>query len=155
MLYVGGINKYDTVNTPGHSEASVTIFFSGCTIRCEDCHNKELWDIKSGDVYNPFELADLVISYCERANLKTVVIMGGEPIDQELNDLMYFMASLSVHEINMWVFTGYEFNDLPYFVKSLSSTIKTGRYDKTKHQDGFPASSNQKLMRKDSSGNWN
>ena len=27
---------------------ALAIFFSGCSIRCKDCQNKDLWEIKSG-----------------------------------------------------------------------------------------------------------
>ena len=43
------INQYDTANGEG---LRVTIFFSGCTLKCKGCFNKELWDFNVGKVFS-------------------------------------------------------------------------------------------------------
>ena len=40
MVQIGGIQKFSTVDYPGHTCAAV--FLIGCNMRCGYCHNPEL-----------------------------------------------------------------------------------------------------------------
>ena len=44
MNYIG-LSAYDTANGPG---VRVSLFVSGCTLRCKGCFNKESWSFTAG-----------------------------------------------------------------------------------------------------------
>lgn len=55
-----------------------SIYFQGCSIRCPECHNKELWDENKGD----FVEVDEVLSSFDSNFISGISILGGEPTDQ-------------------------------------------------------------------------
>ena len=52
MNYIG-LNKYDTANGDG---IRVSLFVSGCTLKCKGCFNEESWDFNAG---KPFTIETL------------------------------------------------------------------------------------------------
>ena len=52
MNYIG-LNKYDTANGEG---IRVSLFVSGCTLKCKGCFNEESWDFNAG---KPFTIETL------------------------------------------------------------------------------------------------
>lgn len=53
-IYIAGIVYGSMLDGLGLRTA---IFFSGCTVKCEGCHNKEFWNIAEG---KEFFIDDLV-----------------------------------------------------------------------------------------------
>ncbi|MBD3273149.1 4Fe-4S cluster-binding domain-containing protein [Candidatus Dependentiae bacterium] len=124
---------------------SLAIFFSGCSIRCKGCHNKELWNVKSGSLMSEEEVLEKI-----KANplVDYVAFMGGEPTDQ-----MKFLIQLCKRikkEFNLPVamYTGREFEILPEDLINNLDLIICGPYKKELHVGGWPASSNQRIFRK-------
>lgn len=152
-LYVAGFDRYDFINNPASSSASFTIWFSGCTHRCKGCHNKELWNrdehksIKVGDVY------DIVHKCNIRYNVRDLVLLGGEPLQQDIDALLKLLVLCKKDGMTIWLYTGYDFDDVPCEILEHLDFIKCGKYDITKKQDGFPASSNQ-ILYKYSNNAW-
>ena len=89
--------------------ARTSIYFAGCDIQCEGCHNKDLWNINTGHEMS----VDQIINYIEDESLQTkqVSILGGEPTMQ-LNSLQALLKALKGKGYNIWLYTGKLFEDL-------------------------------------------
>jgi hypothetical protein len=77
-------------------------------------------------------------------------IMGGDLLCQNGIEVLTFCGKLIKYfrDKELWLFTGAEIEEVPDYVKTTFDVIKTGRYVQELHQEGFPASSNQKVLRK-------
>ncbi len=135
--------KTSFIDVPG--KIAISIIFSGCSIRCKDCHNKQLWDVKSGKLTS----SDQVIKNIkENPLVDYVAFMGGEPTDQM--DFLIHLCERIKMELNLpvAVYTGREFEVLPQkLIKNLDLVI-CGPYKKELHIGGWPASSNQRIFKK-------
>lgn len=60
---------------------SDTIFFSGCSVGCEFCFNKDLWVQKDKDLMSSKE----IISFMSR---EYICLIGGEPCEQDIDPLV-------------------------------------------------------------------
>ena len=147
MLTVAKFDRYDMVNNPGDETASITIWFSGCTFRCKDCHNRKLWDKESGTRHRAESVAKMVRAMSNKLGVKSVVLLGGEPLQQDKQELLSLCQLLDEAGLKIWLYTGYEFDEVDKDILKHIYTIKCGRYIDKLRQDGFPASSNQKVYR--------
>lgn len=146
MLTVAKFDRYDMVNNPLDTTASFTIWFSGCTFKCKGCYNQQLQDKSFGIEYTPQQISN-IINKCKHLGIKSVVFIGGEPLQQNINDLLSLCKSLHDDGMNIWLYTGYEFDDVDKSLLQYLYMIKCGRYNEEMKQDGFPASSNQQVYR--------
>lgn len=147
MLTIAKFDRYDMVNNPGDETASITIWFSGCNLRCKNCHNRKLWDKKYGTEYHAGSVAKIIRTMSNKLGIKSVVLLGGEPLQQDKQELLSLCRSLNEAGLKIWLYTGYELSDIDKDILKLVYTIKCGRYIDELKQDGFPASSNQKVYR--------
>lgn len=147
MLTIAKLDRYDMVNNPGDSTASFTIWFSGCSLRCKNCHNRKLWDKRYGDRYHTEQVAKIARATCNKLRLKSVVLLGGEPLQQDEQELLCLCRLLSDAGLKIWLYTGYTFDDINKNILKYIYTVKCGRYIDERRQDGFPASSNQRVYR--------
>jgi pyruvate formate lyase activating enzyme len=80
----GWIHSYETGSTVDGPGVRVTLFMSGCLLRCLYCHNPDTWHLKDGTCV-PFERAERALaSYAAplRAMGGGLTISGGEPLVQ-------------------------------------------------------------------------
>ena len=109
---------------------SLDIFFSGCNMghHCPGCHNSEAWDFSVGSDWS---------KWIEKINknlaefgpmISRVFILGGEPLDQDQNELKKFLGELRLSGKELWLFTRYELEDISSEVKQIFDYIKTGPY---------------------------
>jgi len=79
--YIHSIENGSMVDGPG---VRFVIFFSGCPLRCQYCHNPDTWELKSGKETELNEILSQIKS--SSSFLKTakggVTISGGEPLLQ-------------------------------------------------------------------------
>lgn len=126
-------------------KVSLAIFFSGCSIRCKGCHNKDLWDVKSGKLMTSDEVLEKI-----KANtlIDYVAFMGGEPTDQM--DFLIHLCNRIKNEFKLPIamYTGREFEILPQDLTKNLDLIVCGPYKKELHVGGWPASSNQRIFKK-------
>ncbi len=124
---------------------SLAIFFSGCSIRCKDCHNKDLWDLKSGQLMSDEQVLAKI-----KANplVDYVAFMGGEPTDQM--EFLIHLCERIKKEFNLpiAIYSGREFEYLPKELTKNLDLIICGPYKKELHVGGWPASSNQRIFKK-------
>lgn len=140
-------DRYDMVNNPGDNTAAFTIWFTGCDFHCKNCHNRKLWNKDAGRKHKAELVASIVRSSCHRLNTKSVVFLGGEPLQQDKQELLSLCRLLTEADLKIWLYTGYDLSDVDEEILKYVHTIKCGRYIDKLKQDGFPASTNQKVYR--------
>lgn len=78
--YVNSIQSLGTVDGPG---VRFVVFFQGCNLRCGCCHNPDTWEMNTGKVYTPGEIADMAERYREYfKDTGGITLSGGEPLLQ-------------------------------------------------------------------------
>ncbi len=83
--------------------------------------------------------------------IDNIMVMGGEPLDQEREALEGLLMALNTTGKAIWLFTRYELEDLPDRIISMCNYIKTGRYEEHLKVDGYEqagitlASANQQI----------
>lgn len=89
----------------------VSVYFSGCTYKCPGCFNKEAQDFNYGNPYTQ-ETEDLIIKYAKNTHVKNVCLLGGEPLQQDLNKILSLCKRIK-NEANkgIWLWTGGLFED--------------------------------------------
>lgn len=119
---------------------TLDIFFAGCSLACEGCHNRELW-------YSGGNRREGLLDLIDNSLVKVVRLMGGEPTEQPyLLDLMKAIYGKKV----VWLFTGHSIvheDYLPY-----CDYVKLGAYERNMAPYKIPelnlelASSNQFVL---------
>lgn len=131
-----------------YKKATCEIYVSGCKKNCYNCHNLEL---KSFEVGEELDLEKLVAYLEERKELFSIIsITGGDLYWQNELEAMRLCSTLKLcfPEKEFWLFTGAEFNQLPKWYFKIFDFMKVGSYREELKQIGFPASSNQQLLKK-------
>lgn len=103
------IKRYDVANTPS---ISCTLFVSGCTNACEGCFNKELWDFNYGKSWTK-EVEDDFINKCKNEHVKYVALLGGDPMQQDINIMKNLLIRL-VNEVGkpIWLWSGLTYEEI-------------------------------------------
>jgi anaerobic ribonucleoside-triphosphate reductase activating protein len=131
-----------------YNKPACEIYVSGCTRNCKGCHNPELQDFDVGYLVN---MEDLKKTLEELSRFYEIVaISGGDILCYPLEEAYEFCKQIRnmVIDKEFWLFTGAEKKELPKWCFDIFDYIKIGSFDIAKFQDGFPASSNQKLLKK-------
>ena len=104
------IRKLDVTNGPG---VRTTLFVSGCTHNCEGCFNKEQQDFNYGNEFTK-ETEDEFIELTKSRQIKGVNILGGEPMQQIMDDTLLNLLRRIKTETNkpIWLWSGYTFEEL-------------------------------------------
>lgn len=92
--------------------ARTVIWFQGCSIKCEGCINPNLIPFIIRKEYGINELI-------EEVKETEVTLLGGEPLDQL--EILDFMLELKKKNIQIVLFTGYEWKDLTGHQQSVIS----------------------------------
>ena len=146
MNYIG-LNKYDTANGPG---IRVSLFVSGCTLRCKGCFNPESWNFKAGKEFTDETLKQLC-SYLDKDYIQGLSILGGEPLELENEPTVIALCRTVKHfypNKTIWLWTGKTYDiikDLP--VMEYIDTVVAGPYEQDLHIDHcYYGSSNQQII---------
>lgn len=83
--------------------ARTVIWFQGCSIKCEGCINPDLIPFTKR---KQFSINELI----EEVQENGVTLLGGEPLDQL--EILELMIELKTKNIQIVLFTGYEWKDL-------------------------------------------
>lgn len=153
-MIVAGFDRYDLINTPMADGPTFTVWFAGCTHGCKGCQNKVLWDKNNGEDFSPYELFGLIVEETKKTKIRTVTLLGGEPLQQNIDDLVLLCHLLDRSGFKIWIYTGYEFDAVPNNVLRFIDYIKCGKYiEELRTEDGsFPITKNQKVYSK--AGGW-
>ncbi|BAF60336.1 organic radical activating enzymes [Pelotomaculum thermopropionicum SI] len=141
---VGGFDDLNTGDALG--KVAFSIFFQGCRRRCPGCHNPELQPFEGGREIDAQEIIDRI--WRNRDWYEAVVFVGGEPLEQPkaLEHLLKFIRGTN---IEAWLYTGYSPGEIPEPIAALCDVIVAGEYRDDLKTGGFPASSNQVIIRKE------
>ena len=106
MLYLGGIKELSIVDGIGFR---YVIFCSGCPHKCNGCHNKQLWELDSG---NEVSVEEIFESIKNLPNYVNVTFSGGEPFFQA--KAFSNLAKKIKENTNktIWCYTGFKYEDL-------------------------------------------
>ena len=99
------IRKFDVSNGPN---VRTTLFVSGCTHNCKGCFNKEQQNFNYGSKWTK-ETEEEFLGYVKNENVKGVNILGGEPLDQLMDDSLLSLLKRIKRETNksIWLWSGY------------------------------------------------
>ena len=104
------IRKFDVANGP---DIRTTLFVTGCTNNCEGCFNRDLQDFNSGELWTK-EIEDEFLSYVKNPNIKGVNILGGEPMEQTMDDSLVNLLKRVKEETgkDIWLWSGYIYENI-------------------------------------------
>lgn len=148
MKYVS-ITTSDVNNGLG---CRVTLWVSGCTHHCKQCHNRKTWSFNSGRQYNE-KVEEVLFNEIDRPYIKGLTLSGGDPLDSPdgvLELLKHFRDRFGDTK-DVWVYTGYTYEyckeHFPEILE-LSDILVDGMYDCTKRDTSlaFRGSSNQRII---------
>ena len=95
--HIHSTESFGTVDGPG---IRFVIFFQGCPMRCQYCHNPDTWQMKTGTEYTADELLEKVCRYRSYWGSKGgITVSGGEPLLQIdfLTELFKKAKKLGIH----------------------------------------------------------
>jgi len=106
------------------------IYFTGCKSRiCPNCQNPELWDFENALAKDYHEWYDKIEEKINSALVEELWLLGGEPLDQDIEDLHDFLNFLSKHDKKIWLWTRYDIEQIPDKIKPYFYAVKSGCYD--------------------------
>lgn len=78
--YIHSLESFGSVDGPG---VRYVIFFAGCSMRCQFCHNPDTWKMEAGDRYTVEELLQKALRYRSYWGADGgITVSGGEPLLQ-------------------------------------------------------------------------
>ena len=92
----------------------VTLFVSGCTLHCKNCHNKEAQDFNFGHLFTQ-ETEDKIIELLSKKFIRGFSLLGGEPMDNLQNgNLLKLLKRIKKEYPNKTIYcwTGYTYEKL-------------------------------------------
>lgn len=107
-LQIAGKIKCSTVNGPG---CMYTIFFSGCSKSCPGCQNSKFQDFSYGTSEDVLDIFSDI--YKNRKFIDGVSLSGGDPFEQQPEPLLMLLKLIDSLDLEVWVWTGYEFLEIP------------------------------------------
>ncbi|MBN3367069.1 anaerobic ribonucleoside-triphosphate reductase activating protein [Clostridium botulinum] len=119
---------FDDTNANGYS---ITIFLSGCSHKCEGCHNPSTWNSNNGENFDK-NIKNEITNHL-RKNIKhydAVVFSGGDPLNEaNIKDVLNFSKIIKneFKNIKIWIYTGY---DLDYIKQNYNNVLKYVDYIK-------------------------
>ena len=104
------LRRYDISNGPN---IRATLFVSGCTHNCKGCFNKDYQDFNYGKEWTS-TVETIFLHYVEDPKVKGVNILGGEPLQQTMdNSLADLLAKIKENTNKpIWLWTGYKLEDV-------------------------------------------
>lgn len=94
---IHSVESFGTLDGPG---IRFVLFMQGCHLKCKYCHNRDTWDLNSGETKSLDEIYNKILKYknyiCPKGG---VTITGGEPLLQVpfLIELFKKLKSENIH----------------------------------------------------------
>jgi anaerobic ribonucleoside-triphosphate reductase activating protein len=139
MLRVATIVDDTTAEGPGRRWA---MWVQGCSIRCAECCNPEMFDARRGQAIE-LDALRARVTEAQARGVIGVTFLGGEPFEQAAG-----LAELARHarsqEMTVMVFSGYTLAEIearPDAAELLALTdlLVDGRYDRTRPEPSPPS----------------
>ena len=107
---INQLESFGTVDGPG---IRFVVFFQGCPLRCQFCHNPDTWNMKDGKEYTTDQLLKTALRYKSYWGEKGgITVSGGEPLLQ-----MEFLTELFKKAKEAGVHTTLDTSGNPYTEK--------------------------------------
>ena len=147
--------KYESITSSDVNNGlgcRVTLWVSGCTHHCKQCHNRKTWSFSSGKAYNG-KVEEVLFNEIDKPYIKGFTLSGGDPLgspDGVLELLQRFRERFG-NTKDVWIYTGYTYeyckDHFPEILE-LSDILVDGMYDCTKRDISlaFRGSSNQRII---------
>jgi pyruvate formate lyase activating enzyme len=101
MRTSGRVHSIETLGTVDGPGIRTVIFFQGCPLRCQYCHNPDTWEQRSGEERTIAELVQLAQRYIPyyKASGGGVTLSGGEPALQPefAGELLRALQASGIH----------------------------------------------------------
>jgi len=147
--------KLDLVfNEHPNGYPSVAIYFCGCSIKCENCHNKFLQNKNNPDCVEitSKNLFEWINFYANSFGIKNVILLGGEPQEQDKESLKYLLTMLKNNGYSTGIYTGRDTVEQEFI--ELIDWAKIGKYnanlinkkEKLGNKNNFLATLNQSFV---------
>ena len=94
----------------------VTLYVSGCSHCCLQCHNPESWNPSNGVDFTS-ETLDQLIKLLKRPYIDGLTLSGGDPLFMKNRDTIEKICKKVKEECpdkNIWLYTGYKYEDIQY-----------------------------------------
>lgn len=144
-LYVADIVANTIVDGEGFR---TSLYVSGCDICCEDCHNKELWDINAGHTMTVDEVYEQITNF-----FTNITFIGGEPMLQALALTSLAEKIKANTNKTIWVYSGHTYeeiisNDIYFQLLKYCDVLVDGKFDKNFFENNlrFKGSKNQRII---------
>ena len=145
VLHVARIVENTIVDGEGFR---TSIYLSGCDICCEECHNREIWDINSGQIMEINRVFEKITAY-----FTNITFIGGEPMLQASSLTLLAQKIKKYTTKNIWIYSGHTYEEIiknrEYFrLLKYCDVLVDGRYDSNFFQNNlrFKGSSNQRII---------
>lgn len=145
IIYVANIVDNTIVDGEGFR---TSLYVSGCDICCDDCHNKDWWDINKGTPMTINEVFDKI-----NFEITNVTFIGGEPMLQAKT--LALLAEKIKKETNktIWVYSGHTYEEILenedyYNLVKHCDVLVDGKFDKAYYKNNlkFRGSTNQRII---------
>jgi len=123
------------------------LWFQGCKLHCTGCWNTQMFSFNPKELYIPSSLLKKILKY--KDNIEGISLLGGEPLDQNIDELKEFLRLVVEHNLSVMLFTGYEALEIKKYSDLLDyvDVLVSGRYKEnlrtTEHY--LIGSTNQKI----------
>lgn len=141
------VNSYDMSNGSG---VRASIWFAGCSHKCEGCHNAHTWNPNQGKEFTgDFTEIDEAI---EEYFIKDVSILGGEPLDPYNVEAATIICKhiKEKYNVEIMLWTGYQYEQVKDLeIMQYLDVLIDGRFVKELHQERLElrGSTNQRVIR--------
>lgn len=133
----------------------IVVWTSGCSKRCRNCDNPELWESSASQEVRATALAREIMRIHDAYGADEITITGGDPLEQS-EDLEELLTGIRPQFGDVLVYTGFTLDEVEALLskqryakfEKLVDVLVDGRYDDDKN-DGASAlrgSSNQRVV---------
>lgn len=103
-MITGSIHSIESCGTVDGPGIRYVIFFQGCPMRCQYCHNPDTWNPSGGTVMTVSEVLDGFYSNQHFYKNGGVTVTGGEPLMQ-MDFLTAILEELKSHQVHTCIDT--------------------------------------------------
>ncbi|MGL5711712.1 MAG: anaerobic ribonucleoside-triphosphate reductase activating protein [Cetobacterium sp.] len=142
--------KLDSCDVNNGDGVRVVLWLSGCSHKCEGCHNPESWDYNNGNLVTN-EVVDQILDMLNNDYIDGITISGGDPlhpINRYEVEMLCEIIKNKLPSKTIWIWTGYTIDKIPERIIELSDYIVDGKYEKDLKPLKWRGSSNQNVYHK-------
>lgn len=90
----------------------VVVWVVGCSKKCKKCSNKELWRKDSRKELSVEEIYGFIKRISEQKAVEGITLTGGDPLEQDPDELLELLRKLSGITKDILLYTGYTWEEL-------------------------------------------